>query len=181
MLSYIYNHPLKTLHGYGGSTLPRNTGVKTKRRLKMARRKVTKTPDQISEKWGRNLKNAIPDIVNGVQAVTESPMEAAAAKADKMLQNLTTAVQNGTWANRLRGVSLAEWKKKTAEKVQQRMSGGVDAGMPKRKEFDTWLVGTLNDVLPTIADMPDLTLEDSVNRVRTLMEHMSRNRFKKGA
>jgi hypothetical protein len=78
-------------------------------------------------------------------------------------------------------VSLPDWKAKTKAKVRERLAGGVDAGMPKRKEFDKYLVENLNAVLPEIASMPDLSLEDSVSRVRRLMEHMSNNPFKTGS
>lgn len=145
----------------------------------MSKSKVGLTPDQISNKWNQTMKNSITYIQQGIDNVTENPAEKAAEKADKMLQNLTKAVQSGKWANALRNVSLADWKKKTKEKVGQRLASGVDGAMDKRKKFDSYLVGELNNVLPSINQMPDLTLEDSVNRVRALMEHMHANPYKK--
>ncbi|MEM2990162.1 MAG: hypothetical protein QXQ02_03155 [Halobacteria archaeon] len=146
----------------------------------MAKGKVRLTPEQISTKWGNRIKAAIPDIVSGVEAVSESPMEKAASKQDKMRQNLLRAIDDGTWAGSLRKVPLSTWKENTASKVRERLGGGVDSSMNKRKQFDTWLVNTLNEVLPTIASMPDLTLEDSISRVRKLMEFMSNKRYKRG-
>jgi len=134
---------------------------------------------EISAKWGRNTKAAIPDAIAGVNRVTDSPTEAAAAKEDKMLAGVTRAVQSGKWAAGLRKVSLQDWKTKTAEKMQQRMAGGVDAAKGKRESFDNYLVETINAVLPQIQAMPDLTLEDSVGRVRAMMEHMANNPYKK--
>ncbi|KKM01102.1 hypothetical protein LCGC14_1797850, partial [marine sediment metagenome] len=55
----------------------------------------------------------------------------------------------------------------------------VEGAMTKRKEFDNWLVGKLNTILPAISDMNDLTIEDSVARVRALMEGMAENPYKK--
>lgn len=144
----------------------------------MSKSKVMSTPDQISNKWGRRMKGSITDIQAGIDAVTESPAEKAIAKQDKMLQNLTKAVTEGRWARGLSKVSLSDWKVKTKEKVATRLSGGVDGAMGKRKAFDQWLVGTLNNVLPEISGMPDMTLEDSVNRVRKLMQHMADNPYK---
>lgn len=146
----------------------------------MSKGKVSLTPDQISDKWNRRMKNAIPDIQAGIDSVTESPMEKAAAKKDKMKTNLLKSIDDGTWENRLRKVPLSKWKENTKKKVGERMASGVDAGMDKRKEFDKWLTNRLNEKLPEIQNMPDLTLEDSVNRVRALMEHMSSERYKKG-
>lgn len=136
------------------------------------------TANKVSEKWGRNLKASIPYVVEGIANVSESPAEKAIRKQDKMRANLMRAIDNGTWASQLGKVTLAEWKKKTTEKVQQRLSGGVDAGMAKRQEFDNYLVDTINGILPTIKDMPDMTLEDSINRVSTFMRHMSDNPYR---
>lgn len=145
----------------------------------MSKTKVTLTPSQISDKWNRRMKNSISDIQTGIDSVSESPMEKAAEKSEKMLQNLTNAVQSGKWANSLRKVSLAEWKQKAKEKVAQRLASGVDNAMSKRREFDQYLVNTLNAKLGEINDMPDMTIEDSVNRVRAMMTHMHENPYKK--
>ena len=144
----------------------------------MSKTKMTLTPDQISNKWNTRMKNAVPDIVQGINNVTESPMEAAAAKQDKMLAGITAAVQNGRWAKGLRSVSLTDWKANTAAKVQSRLAGGVDAAMDKRRKFDTWLVPAVNAALGKIKGMPDMTLEDSVGRVRTYMTAMAANPYK---
>ena len=145
----------------------------------MSKSKVRMSSTDISEKWGRNLKHSVPDIIKGLDAVTEAPSAKAVEKQEKMLANLTAAVQDGTWAKRLGKVSLSEWKEKTKKKVNERMSGGVEGAMNKRKEFDNWLVGKLNTILPSISDMPDLTLEDSVARVRAMMEGMADSPYKK--
>ncbi len=141
--------------------------------------KVSLDATAISEKWARRTKAAVSDAQAGIMRVTESPAQKAVAKAQKMKQNLIASIDNGTWAKRLGGVSLEEWKTKTAQKVGERLSGGVDGAASKRAKFDGWLVGRLNEVLPKIEAMPDMTLEDSVNRVRTLMEHMSKSPFRK--
>lgn len=145
----------------------------------MSKEKVTLTPDKISDKWARRMKGSVTDIQAGIDTVTESPTEKAADKQEKMQTNLNRAIDNGKWAAGLRKVSLSDWKNKTKAKVSQRLPQGVDEAMPKRKEFDSYLVSTLNAVLPEINEMPDMTLEDSVNRVRKLMEHMNKNPYKK--
>jgi len=142
-------------------------------------KKVKLAPAEISDKWGRRTKAAITDIVAGIERVTEAPAAKAVAKQDKMKANLLKSIDDGTWAKRLGAVTLEDWKTKTSAKVAERLSGGVDGAMSKREKFDTWLVSTLNEVLPKVDAMPDMTLEDSVNRVRTMMEHMSKKPYKK--
>ena len=135
---------------------------------------------QISEKWGRRAKAAIPDAQAGVARVSVSPAEKAIAKKDKMLANTTKAIQDGRWEAGLSKVSLPEWKEKTIAKMGERMAGGVDAAAGKRQRFDTWLVERLNTVLPSISKMPDLTLEDGISRATAMIRHMAEKPYKAG-
>lgn len=144
----------------------------------MAKSKVGIGAGDISEKWNRRMKQSVPDIQKGIDGVTESPMEKAVAKQDKMLANVTAAISSGKWAAQTLKVNVADWKTKTKQKVGERLGGGVDAAMGKRRQFDTYLVNTLNGVLPEIAGMPDMTIEDQVNKVRRLMTHMHDNPYK---
>lgn len=145
----------------------------------MAKGKVTLAADQISSKWNRRLKGAVTDIQTGIDAMQVDPGQAAVAKADKMLARVTESISNGTWARRRLAVSKQQWQDVTKRKVASRLASGVDEAMPKRQKFDSYLVNTLNGVLPSIQSMPDMTLEDSVNRVRALMEHMANNPYKR--
>jgi hypothetical protein len=145
----------------------------------MSKTKVNLSANEISDKWNKNTKASVSYIQAGIDKVTENPAEKAIAKQDKMIQNLTQAVNSGKWAAGLRGVSLADWKQQTKEKVGSRLASGVDGAMSKRQKFDAYLVNTLNGVLPEVANMPDMTLEDSVNKVRRVMEHMHNNPYKK--
>lgn len=144
----------------------------------MSKSKVKMSAQEISTKWNKNYKNGISDAIAGVQRVSESPMEKAAAAEDKMKSNLIASIDNGVWRNRLQKVSLAEWQTKTATKLRERGAGGADAAMSKRQAFDTWQVNTLNGVLPEIANMPDLTLEDSKQRMIRLIDYMAEHKYK---
>tara|TARA_Y100000310_G_C20121725_1_gene551773 strand:- start:74 stop:514 length:441 start_codon:yes stop_codon:yes gene_type:complete len=144
----------------------------------MSKDKVRLSPTDITSKWQKRTKAAVPDAIAGVDRVTESPAVGAIAKQDKMRQNLLRSIDDGVWAAGLGKVTLSEWKATTKAKIQQRLSGGVDAAQAKRGRFDTWLAGRLNGVLPTIAAMPDLTLDDSIARATALMQHMASERFK---
>lgn len=135
--------------------------------------------NQITEKWMRRTEQAIPDVVAGIDRVTESPMEKAAAKEDKMKQNLLKAIDSGKWSSSLRSVSLEDWKTKTKAKVNERMAGGIRQAESKRKEFDNYLVDTINGVLPEIHSMPDMTIEDSFARMKKMVTHMHNNPYKK--
>ena len=145
----------------------------------MSKTRVSKTAQQITSNWANGLKQNIGKIQEGVNAVTESPMEKAAGQKDKMLRNLTSAVNNGRWEAGLRSVSLSDWKQKTTSKIQSSLSTGVDNAISKHQKFSAYMVETLNSILPEVAAMPNNTIEDGINKVATIVRHMANNPYKK--
>lgn len=139
---------------------------------KMAQIKIT--PEEFAEKQARRLKGALDDMRTGVERVTESPMVKAAGKKEKMLQNLTASVQSGKWEQRLKGVSLESWKQSFLDKGIGRVSGGIDAAHDKVVAFATQLLAYENSLKTSLDKMPDLTLEDSVQRATTWIRGMAK-------
>jgi hypothetical protein len=135
---------------------------------------VRVTPEQYQEKHARRLKGAIEDIRAGVGRVTESPTVKAAAKKEKMLAELTRAVQSGKWETRLKAVTLEQWRTNTIEKGLPRISAGIDAASTKVIAFATQLIAYENTLLTRIGGMPDLTIEDSISRATTWIREMSK-------
>jgi len=116
----------------------------------------------------------VPDIQTGVGRVTEAPGKAAAAKADKMLANLTEKVRDGTWAARVGGVTLEEWKSATLTKGIGRIAAGVDGASDKIEDFFDQLFAYQAGIQSKLKGMPDLTLEDSINRMTTWVRDMAK-------
>lgn len=144
----------------------------------MSKTKVTMTPQQVTDKWGKNLKASTPYIIAGVNAVTESPTEKAALAVDKYGQGVMAAIASGRYQKGLRDVSLNDWRTRTVAKVQTNLASGVDAAQAKHLKFATWSVTTLNQILPTINGMPNMTLEDSINRANAYMRAMAERPYK---
>lgn len=116
-------------------------------------------------KWARNTKNAVADAKAGIQRVTTSPTEKAADNIDKMVNRLLEAVQSGKLERALRSVSLAEWKR-LAEAGTARIAQGVDnKGTGKMEAFAREFYPFLERVQGEIDNMPNTTLEDSINRM----------------
>lgn len=135
------------------------------------------TPAEAAEKHARRLKGAIGDMETGINKVTEAPGVAAGKKAAKMLANLTAKVQDGTWKRRVEAVPLEEWKGKMISKGLPRVAGGVDAAMPKTTDFFAQLLPAIDAAQAKVKAMPDLTIEDSINRMTTFVRDMAK--FKK--
>lgn len=131
------------------------------------------TAEEFQEKHARRLKGAVEDIRKGVERVTKNPCELAAAKSEKMLARLTESVTNGKWAANLRAVSLDDWKTKMSEKGIPRISGGIDGAKDKVISFAKDLLPHVDAGVDKVAKMPDLTIEDSINRAGTFIRHMA--------
>jgi len=131
------------------------------------------TAQQAREKHARNLKASTQDIIRGVDAVTVAPGLLAAKKADKMLANLQESVQSGRWAQRVASVSNEDWKRLMKEKGVNRISTGIDGAAAKVEEFFNQLLPFQDSLTAKVAQMPDLTLEDNIQRMTYFVRGMS--------
>lgn len=131
------------------------------------------TAVEFQEKHARRLKAAVEDVRRGIDRVTENPTEKAAAKQDKMLTNLTAAVSSGKWAAGLKRVSLEEWKRKARDVGVNRIAGGIDNAKSKVIAFAEELLPHIDRQQAKIAAMPDVTLDDNINRMTSFIRGMS--------
>lgn len=131
------------------------------------------TAEEYQEKHARRLKASVEDIRRGIERVSTNPCELAAAKADKMLSKLSEAVQSGKWARNLKKVTLDDWKAKMTEKGVPRISGGIDGAKDKVIAFAKDLLPHVDAGVSKVKAMPDLTIDDSINRAGAFIRHMA--------
>lgn len=131
------------------------------------------TPQEAQIKHARNLKASVSDIRDGINRVSTAPGQLAAAKADKMLMNLTEAVTSGKWARRVSAVPLAEWKQKAIEKGIPNIGRGIDLAAPKMVAFYSQLFPYQESLQARINSMPDLTLQDNIQKMIAWTEGMA--------
>ena len=135
------------------------------------------TPQEFADKHNRRLKAAIPDMAAGIARVSEAPTAKAAAKQEKMKTRLIAKIDDGTWASRLKAVDLASWKLDMTEKGVPRIAGGIDRAEGKVRDFATQFLPFADAVQAKVSKMPDITLEDNINRATTAIRELSK--FKK--
>lgn len=128
---------------------------------------------EFQEKHARRLKASVEDIRKGIDRVTENPCEKAAAKQDKMLANLTRAVNDGKYAAGLKRVSLEEWKRKARDIGVNRVAAGIDGAKEKVVAFAEVLLPHIDRGQEKIKAMPDVTLDDNINRMTSFIRHMA--------
>jgi len=137
------------------------------------------TAKEVQEKHARRLKGSIEDMRSGIDRVTVSPTSLAAAKQDKMKTKLNEAIDSGKWAAGLRAVTLDEWKEKITTKGLPRVAAGIDGAAGKVEKFYDQLLPHIDKTVADVKKMPDLSLEDSINRVGTFIRGMAKFRFEK--
>lgn len=132
------------------------------------------TPQQVTDKWASRAASATQAMTDGVNNVQTAPGALAAAKQDKMLANLMEAVNSGKWARNVSAVTLADWKAAMLSKGIQRYGAGVTSAKPKMQAFMTKLLPYQQNIKSQLASMPDLTLEDNINRAIFVIREMSK-------
>ena len=115
----------------------------------------------------------------GIGRVTESPMEKAAAKQEKMRARLNAAIDSGKWADGLKSVSLGEWKENFLTKGVGRISSGIDGAAAKMENFYSQLLPAVDALQAKVKSMADLTIDDSIERMNVFTRGMAKFRFKK--
>jgi hypothetical protein len=130
------------------------------------------SPAEFADKWKRRISAATQDVRTGVERVTVAPTEKAAVKKDKMLSRLTDAMTNGKWEAGLRRVSLQDWKDAMLNKGLGRIAQGAEAATTKVEAFAGELLPHIDAGRRQLEGMPDITIEDSINRVGTFLRHM---------
>jgi len=131
------------------------------------------TPSEAADKHARNLKASLPDIVAGIGRVSINPgVQAANAKAKWVAKLQDPGVQD-KWERNVRALDLGTWKSTTAAKVQQRLAQGIDTAKPKMVSFYSQLFPFQDSLKTTVDNMPDVTLEDSINRMTTWVRGMA--------
>ena len=136
------------------------------------------TPEEYQEKQARRLKGSIADMQKGIERVTIAPGMAAGKKQDKMLTNLTESVTSGRWKKGVESVTLDDWKRKMIDKGLGRVSGGIDAAKDKTIAMAAKLLPAIDAAQAKIRNMPDLTFEDSVQRMVAFSREMKKVKVK---
>lgn len=134
------------------------------------------TAAEFQEKHARRLKAAASDIRTGIEKVTESPTKKAAAKIDKMRNNWLAKIDDGTTKRRLEAVPLETWKAQAINVGIGRIAQGIDGASAKVIDFATKLLPAVEAAQKKVKAMPDLTLEDNINRMTTFVREMSQFR-----
>lgn len=135
---------------------------------------VDKSADEVAKTWADRLSASTERIRANVDKVTTAPSAQAVAKKDKMKANLIASIDNGKWGRRLGGYSLSAWQNDMKTKAVNRIPEGARAAQSDFQTFIGDMMVYQKSGQAQIAAMPDISLEDSINRASAWIRHMSK-------
>lgn len=124
---------------------------------------------QATQKWVTNIGSATDRMKAGALSVQKAPGQAAAAAADKWLQRVQQAKQK--FATNVGRVSLAEWQNAYINVGIPRVSQGAQAKQAKYQQAMADFLPYLAQGVAKIDAMPNVTLQDSINRATAMIQH----------
>ncbi len=99
----------------------------------------------IAANWAQRLGASTTKIQAGVQAVTVSPGQAAAANKSGYVQGV--AANADKWGRNVAAVSLSTWQQDTINKGLPRISTGATAAQPKMEAVMAKMIPYINSGL----------------------------------
>lgn len=134
------------------------------------------TPQQAAQNWANNLGSAVNKYTAGVQAVTTSPGQLAAAAADRWIAGVQNAQQK--FVNKSQAVTLSAWQQAAVNKGAQRLASGATAAQPKMQ-------GVFTNLFPfiaqTVASLPARgTLDQNIARSAAFQRAMANYKTQQG-
>lgn len=122
-------------------------------------------PATIAATWASNLGAATTKMKNGVQGLTVSPTQQAAAAVGRWQAAMADPNTAARFQSGLQRVSLADWQNAYIQKGLPRIASGAQAAVPKFTTFLQQWIPFLQNASAQVAAMPNNTLQDRINRM----------------
>jgi hypothetical protein len=137
------------------------------------------SPADIADKQIKAARDHAADFRSGVLATKKSPIQRALAKKQKMLDNFTESINDGTWEANLGAVTDQQWKDITSTKGGDNYAKGVEKSRDKILAFQTQRKSFQEQLSNTIDSMPNDTEEQREERLLAQTRGMRQFRFRR--
>jgi len=127
----------------------------------------------VAARWSQQTQAATTRYTDGVQSTQKDQAGLAIQAGPKYLANVQAAFNSGKWANGLRRVGTQGWKAATIAKAAN-FATGVGASEGKVAAAFTPLLAYEATLQSQVQSMPNLTLQDSINRATAWINGMAR-------
>jgi len=125
--------------------------------LKGGLKKMVKAATAWVDKQLARVRVAGDDYKKGVEAPERNPIEAALAANDKRINKLKESIEKKTWENRMKKVTIEDWKKKASTIGADRFIPGVEANVDKISSFVNAFQPKLSSLQASVRAMPEAT------------------------
>lgn len=126
-------------------------------------------PQAATTKWVTNLSGSTASITKGVNDVTVAPGVAAARNVQGWLAKIQASAPK--WQRNVAAVSLSDWQQAMINIGIPRIAQGAQAKQSKYTAFATRFFPHLKAGMDKVNAMPNVTLEDGINRAVTMIRH----------
>lgn len=128
---------------------------------------MAKNPQSVADKWANNLAGANKSIIDGVNAVTVSPMQKAVERADEYVNGVSQNVDK--WKRNTGAVTIDKWKQFMLLKGVPRIGAGAAQAKDKMAKY----MGQLIPYQETLkAQLPPKTKANAQQRMIQWMQGM---------
>lgn len=120
--------------------------------------------------WSSGFGAAGAKYQRGVENVQDAPNKKAAAALPRYIASVTSKAVQDKYVAKNNAVTLEMWRKNTIDFGVPNLSRGAQKGEPKYATFAAKFYPHLNTVLGEIAALPNVTLQDRIQRAVKLMQ-----------
>ncbi len=140
---------------------------------------VQTNPQTVAAKWSRNLGAAGQSITDGVNAVTTSPGQLAAAKVQQWLAAINASAAK--WQRNVSAMTLQQWQTAMINKGVPRIVQGATAGEPNEQAFMTQFLPYLATGVAQVKGMPKGGLANGIQRATAMITYNSKFQYNRQA
>lgn len=115
-----------------------------------------KTAQQAAQNWIASAGRAQTDWSAGVQSYSGDWAGATTRQQSVLLQNVTTAISNGSWANGVNRVGTAGWKSRTVDKASN-YATGFQAGASRQASAIAKIIAAEQNIVGSLPPRGDFT------------------------
>lgn len=132
-----------------------------------------KTQDQIIEKYSRGVQGAAQDYANGVQSPARPWSQATQQGAKRWASGIQQAIANNSFARGVAAAGDSKWQQAALSKGAQRYSGAAAIAAEGYAKQAARVIAAGNSAQAAVANMPDETQEQRIQRAAAAMRAIS--------
>lgn len=128
---------------------------------------------EFADKLITRTRQAQPDYVKGIQRTTVNPAAEAAKNVGKWQTKVSSAEARDKFVRNLNKTSASDWQNAAITLGAPRLSQGVEQARSKIEAVAGPLLSHIDAGQSKVRNMPNVTLEDGIQRSAAFIRHMS--------